>query len=144
MTGSSSAAPRRGRVLAVIAAGGALGSLARYGVAVVLPPAQGGAFPWATFTVNVTGAFLLGVVIVHYGVRHPSGQLQRFMIATGFLGAYTTFSTFALEIRELIAHSHHGRAVGYALGSVVLGLLAARVGVMSARAIHARPGGTAS
>ena len=83
-------------VLAAVAVGGALGAPARYGVA-QLVHAGAGTFPWATFWTNVTGSFVLGVVVVVVARRFPSDRYLRPFVATGFLGAYTTYSTFAVE-----------------------------------------------
>src|SRR6201992_4401295 len=78
--------------LAVISAGGALGALARYGLATAWPhPATG--FPWATWTINVSGSFLIGVLMVLIERRFAGRRLIRPFFGVGILGGYTTFST---------------------------------------------------
>src|SRR6185295_14847300 len=88
-------------VLAVVAAGGGLGSAARYGLARALPsPATG--FPWATFLTNVTGCLLLGVLMVYVLEVWPPRRYVRPFLGVGFLGGYTTFSTYTVELLTLL------------------------------------------
>lgn len=110
----------RGVRLAV-AVGGALGTLARVGVDRALPATPGG-WPVATLLVNVSGALLLGVVLT----RLRDHRL-RALLGTGVLGAWTTFSTFAVEL-DVLLRTRPATAVGYALTSVLAGLLAVRLG----------------
>jgi CrcB protein len=131
---------RRRSVLAVISAGGALGALCRWQVGRLLPTSSG-AFPWSTFWINVSGAFALGVLMVLVTDLLPPSRHLRPFVGVGFLGGYTTFSTYALETRGLLAGGHVGLAAAYLLGTLVAGLLAtwlaivvARAGVASARA----------
>ena len=115
-----------------VAIGGALGALARYGLAEQWP-APDGAFPWATFAVNVSGCLLIGLLLVRLvevGSAHP---LWRPFLGTGVLGGYTTFSTYAVESRGLLADGRVGLGVGYLLGTVVAALLAVQVGVVVGR-----------
>ena len=102
-------------------AGGCLGALARAGTVEALPPGAGG-WPWATFVVNLTGSFILGWVAatLHRGRR-------RAFLATGFCGALTTFSTFQLELLELLDRGRVAVAASYAGASLVLGLAAVLV-----------------
>ena len=90
-----------------IAAGGALGTLARYGVdrALAAPPLT---FPWSTLWVNVTGSYLLGVVVVLVTERWPPARFVRPFAAIGFCGGFTTFSTIGGDRRRLLGR--HGRA----------------------------------
>src|SRR5579872_7469748 len=97
--------PRRGRstqrrsapsVLAAISVGGTLGASARYGVAQVIHVAAD-TFPWATFWTNVSGAFAVGLVLALVIERLPPNRYARPFLATGFLGGYTTYSTFAVD-----------------------------------------------
>jgi CrcB protein len=115
-------------LLAAIAAGGAMGSLGRYGVARALPDEPGG-FPWATFLVNVSGSLAMGVLFVWVlTMSRPHPWLRPFL-GVGVLGGWTTFSTYALESRALVASGHGATALAYALGSLLLGLGAVGAGV---------------
>lgn len=107
----------------LVAAGGALGAMARYGVSVYLPP-EPGKFPMATFSANVLGSLLIGVfyvVIVQKGVLPIA---SRYLIMVGFLGAFTTFSTFSLESIQLLQGGYTGIALAYIVSSLVLSIVA--------------------
>ncbi|MFN2607169.1 MAG: fluoride efflux transporter CrcB [Acidimicrobiales bacterium] len=130
--------PRRRRhrasadILAAIAAGAALGGPARYEVAQLVHVAQDG-FPWATFWTNISGSFLLGLVLVLVIERFPPTRYVRPFFATGFLGAYTTFSTFAVETDLLVKSGHVVTAALYASASLAAGVIAAWTGILVAR-----------
>src|SRR5256885_16403174 len=126
--------PARRRVLAAIAAGGALGAPARYGVAQVVRVARD-SFPWATFWTNITGSFAIGLILVLMLERFPPTRYVRPFLATGFLGAYTTYSTFAVETDLLVRDGHVGLALTYAVASLVAGFAAVWSGIAIARAI---------
>ncbi|MCW3045051.1 MAG: CrcB family protein [Actinobacteria bacterium] len=126
---------RRGTILAAIALGGALGAPARYGVAQLVHVAKG-SFPWATFWTNVTGSFALGLVLVLILERFPPTRYVRPFVATGFLGAYTTYSTFAVETDLLVRGGQAGTGVVYGLASLVAGFVAVWAGMLVARAIR--------
>lgn len=115
----------------VIAVGGALGALARNGVYELLADAEG-SFPLATVLVNLSGAFALGVVI-EAGMRRPGMDLVVFGVGVGFLGAFTTFSTFGLETVRLLERSAIGTAVVTTLFNVTGAVLAAALGVFVVR-----------
>src|SRR3954453_9970879 len=83
------------------ALGGALGALARWGVAAALPSSPGG-WPWVTLLVNLTGCLLIGVLLAVLLARFPSSHWLRPFLATGVLGGYTTWSTFAVETVALV------------------------------------------
>ncbi|MCX4692014.1 CrcB family protein [Streptomyces sp. NBC_01408] len=104
----------QGRVLTAVAAGGAVGASARYGIS-LLWPAGPGAFPWATFWINVAGCALIGVlmVLISAGGRatHP---LVRPFAGVGVLGGFTTFSTYALDLSRLLDDGEAGTALAYA------------------------------
>lgn len=119
-------------VLAAIAAGGALGAAARYQAAELVHVATG-TFPWATFWTNVSGSFALGFLMILVIGRFPPSRYLRPFFATGFLGAFTTFSTFAVETGVLIKDGHATVAVAYAAGSVVAGSAAVWAGILLAR-----------
>ncbi|RSS82462.1 CrcB family protein [Streptomyces sp. WAC06614] len=118
------AAEPQGPVLAAIAAGGALGAGARYGLA-LLWPAGADAFPWATFWTNVSGCALIGVLMVLVGeggrTAHP---LVRPFLGVGVLGGFTTFSTYAVDFARLLDGGRAGLALGYA-GTTAAAALAA-------------------
>ena len=110
-----------------IAVGGALGALARYGVDEWVGR-RAGAFPWGILVVNVTGAFLIGFVPAALGPQFESGWVRPLLV-TGFLGAYTTFSTLSLDTYRLLDRGELDQALANVLGTVVLGLLAVWAGL---------------
>jgi CrcB protein len=120
--------------LLVVAVGGSMGAVARYEVAQLLPVAPG-AFPWATFWTNVSGSFALGFLLILSIELLPRNRYLRPFLATGFLGAYTTFSTFSVEDDELVKDGHDARAVAYALGSLSTGFAAVWAGMLLARQV---------
>lgn len=124
-------------VLAAIAVGGALGGAARYGIERALPIAPD-AFPWATFAVNVSGSLALAVLLVFVLEIWPPTRYVRPFAAIGFLGAFTTFSTWMVETDELVAHHRPGLAAGYLAGSLGAGLAAVSLGLVVGRAVLAR------
>ncbi|WP_432560382.1 fluoride efflux transporter CrcB [Granulicoccus sp. GXG6511] len=120
-------------VLAAVALGGALGSLARWGVGCVFWGYAG--WPWGTFLVNVTGSFALGVVMVLVLEVRPLSRFARPFWGVGVCGGYTTFSAYALEVHHLLVAGRAGLAVAYAVGSVLAGVLAVALGMIAARRI---------
>ena len=132
---------KRPGVLAAVAAGGALGAPARYVVGEVVNVAES-TFPWATFWTNVTGSFALGFLLVLVIARFPPSRYVRPFFATGFLGAFTTFSTLAVETDLLVKEGHASLGIVYALTSLVAGLAAVWAGAR--RTPVGRPSGKAS
>jgi CrcB protein len=124
-------------VLAAIAAGGFLGALARYELGLAWPTAAGH-FPATTFTINVTGGCLLGILFTILGAR-PSRYLRPFL-GVGVLGAWTTMSTFAVEADLLIRGGHLLTSVGYIVATVVAGVAATVLGVAMTRRLTWRSG----
>lgn len=120
--------------LAVIALGGALGSGARYGVAEAMPHAPG-TVPWSTVTVNVSGGFLLGLIMVFLLDEWSPRRYVRPFLGVGFLGGYTTFSTYMLDTLALLEPGQRATAVLYLLGSLVVGLGAVWAGMVAARVL---------
>lgn len=121
-------------VLAV-SAGGALGAAARYGIGLWAPPPAGG-FPWATLFVNVSGSLLLGVLLVTLLERaRPSRHLRGF-VGSGFCGAYTTMSAFAVETNLLVRDDRYVLAGTYVLVSIAGGLAAVWLGMHVARRVN--------
>ena len=113
-----------------MAAGGAAGSVARHlvGLAALGASAE---FPWGTLAINVVGSFVLGAVLGAV----PPGAPGRLLLGTGFCGGFTTFSAFSAEAVALAGRGLVGRAGGYAVVSVTLGMLAAAAGLMAGRAV---------
>ncbi|MFD4324949.1 fluoride efflux transporter FluC [Nocardioides sp. NPDC058538] len=122
-----------GDLLAPIAAGGALGSLARWGLTTVLPHG-GDSWPWATFLTNVSGCLLLGVLMAFVLGPWSHTRYLRPFLGVGVLGGYTTFSTYELETYVLAGHAP-GIAMLYLLVSVVSGIAAAWLGLTLGRVI---------
>jgi CrcB protein len=114
-------------VLAAVAVGGALGAAARYGVALHWPTPSGH-FPWTTLAINLTGCLLLGALMGFIATRIAPHRLVRPFLGTGVLGGYTTFSTYAVETRGLIAADRPLLACGYVLGTLAGALTAAWLG----------------
>jgi CrcB protein len=111
------------RELAAIFVGGAIGALARYGLADALPH-DPGSWPWATFLVNVAGALVLGYLTTRLQERLPPTAYRRPLLGTGFCGALTTFSTMQVELLRMLDHGEDGLAAGYAAASIAAGVLA--------------------
>lgn len=109
--------------LAAIAVGGALGALARWVVAEALPH-EPGQVPWDTLLTNVSGCLLIGVLMVLVVERWPEHTLVRPFLGTGFLGGFTTFSTYAVDTRSLLAADRPGVALGYVAATLLVGLVA--------------------
>lgn len=122
-----------GAVLAVIALGGGIGALARYGLAEALPTQPRG-FPWATFLTNAIGCFLIGVLMVLVTEVWSAHRLVRPFLGVGILGGFTTFSSYALEIRGLLQPGTVGLAFGYLAGTLICAMLAVIAGVWLTRA----------
>jgi CrcB protein len=111
------------RELAAIFVGGAIGALARYGLAEALPH-DPGSWPWATFLVNVVGALVLGYLTTRLQERLPPTAYRRPLLGTGFCGALTTFSTMQVELVRMVDAGADGLAAGYAAASIAAGVLA--------------------
>jgi CrcB protein len=125
--------------IGLVSLGGALGALLRWGVGVAAGRWLGSALPWGTFLINISGSLFLGWFMTvsanrllnTQGVWLTPGDL-RLMVATGFTGAYTTFSTFEYESHGLIQDGDGLKGMTYLFGSVFLGLVAVRVGILLA------------
>lgn len=126
--------PSTPAVLAVVAAGGALGAAARFEV-VDLSAVPSGHFPWATLAINATGSFVLGLLAVVVATRLPSDRYLRPFVATGLLGGYTTYSTFAVEADLLLKDGHGALAAAYVAASLSTCVLAAAAGMLAARVV---------
>jgi CrcB protein len=122
-------------VVVAVAVGGAAGSLARYGLDRFIEHHVITVFPWSTFTINVTGCFLAGLAVAALVDRHHLPPWVRIGIVVDFLGAYTTFSTFSQETRDLLAAGHGALAVMNALGSTFVGVSAVIAGIALGRSL---------
>jgi len=121
-------------VLAAIAAGGAAGTPARYEMTRLIHVTKG-TFPWATFWTNVTGSLVLGFLLILIIERFPPSRYLRPFLAIGFLGAYTTFSTYMVDTDTLIKDHHAAIGITYLLASAVAGLAAVWAGIVAGRLV---------
>ena len=119
----------------LVAAGGALGAVARYGLGLTVGRlAPGSAWPWGTFAANVAGGLLMGLLAGWLALKAGAGQESlRLFAAVGVLGGFTTFSAFSLEAALMIERRELATAFVYAVSSVVLSIAALFVGLMIAR-----------
>jgi fluoride exporter len=126
-------------VLLATSAGGAIGALTRYGAGHRFPAAPG-SFPWTTFTINVTGCLLIGVLMVLITQVRRVYPLIRPFLGVGVLGGFTTFSTYVVDIQRLVGLRAAGTALGYLAATVVTALAATWVGVAGTRWMLTLPG----
>jgi CrcB protein len=117
----------------VIGAGGFAGAIARYAVAVWIGQRWGRSFPLGTFTINVSGSFLIGLLMYLLTEKLMVNPQWRLFLVVGFLGAYTTFSTFEYETGELIKDGEWIFAVLNVAGSVIAGFIALKTGEIIAK-----------
>ncbi|MER5987796.1 CrcB family protein [Streptomyces sp. NPDC001787] len=128
-------------VLGAVAAGGALGAVARYAALRLWPAADGG-FPWTVLVVNVTGCALIGVLMVLVSERGTvTGPLVRPFLGVGVLGGFTTFSTYAADVSGLLVRQEVPRAMAYAAATVVGALGAVWGAAATTRALLGRSEG---
>jgi len=121
-------------VVVGVALGGALGASARWLLDRLIEQHTESVFPWSTFTINVTGCFLIGVVVESLVDRHHLPAWIRIGAVVGVLGGYTTFSTFAQETFALLESSDVAVALVYTTASIVTGVLAVYAGTRLGRA----------
>jgi len=119
-------------VLGVIAAGGALGALARLGLATAWPHTPG-KFPWATFVTNVAGCFLIGVLMVLISEVWSAHRLIRPFLGVGVLGGFTTFSTYTGDVLQLVNAGAARAGLLYLAGTLVAALAAVYLGITVTR-----------
>jgi CrcB protein len=121
------------RLFWAVAIGAAIGGVSRYYLSLAMTERLGDAFPWATLVINVTGSLLLGF-LMRYALASPTTNVEvRLLLATGFCGGYTTFSTFSYETALLLEDGRYERAATYVLGSVLVALAATFAGFMVAQ-----------
>lgn len=119
----------------LIALGGALGSIARYWVGSSIATRTGIKFPYGTLVVNLTACLIIGFTLTYLGKRADLSPAWRFLIPVGFIGAYSTFSTFEWETLSTLRSGAIFLAALYAGGSLILGLIATWLGAAAADAI---------
>jgi CrcB protein len=107
--------------------GGVVGALGRYGLGVALPNRPAG-FPWATFAINTSGCFLIGVLMVLVTEVWTRSPLSRPFLGVGVLGGYTTFSTYVVDIQRLVGAAAARTALLYLAGTVLVALAAVWAG----------------
>lgn len=128
------------KLLLAVAAGGALGSVARYLTMSLMGRWFGDTFPWGTLTVNVVGSFVIGAIIEGSALRWNVGPELRALLVVGILGGFTTFSTFSLDIMFLIERHSMTAALQYVFASVAIGVTAIYLGMAAVRLILPAPG----
>jgi fluoride exporter len=119
----------------LLALGGALGTMARYWVGSAVANRLGARFPAGTFVINMTACVLIGFSLTYLGKRSDLGVAWRFLIPTGFVGAYSTFSTYEWETLSTLRAGAVSLAAFYSIGSLILGLVAAWGGAILADVI---------
>lgn len=124
------AAAEQARIFAAIAAGAALGALARHAAGLAVLGLTGPGFPWGTLAINVTGSFVIGffAAVAGEGGRWQAGPALRHFVQSGFCGGFTTFSAFSLETLLLLRADATATAAAYVAASVALWLAAVSAG----------------
>lgn len=117
----------------LVAAGGALGAVARYGVSVQAARLLGPERPWGTLLINVLGSLLMGLLAGRLALQSGSGEGVRLFLGVGLLGGFTTFSAFSLETVALLERREWATAALYVGGSVVLSVAALALGLALVR-----------
>ena len=123
-------------IVFAVGVGGGLGALLRYYVASLVQPA-GYLFNWGIFFVNISGGFVMGLIVEASALKFNLSPELRSFLTVGILGGYTTFSTFSLDSALLLQRGEYLQAAGYIAGSVVLSILALFAGLWVVRAIYA-------
>ena len=114
---------------------GFFGAVSRYWLDGVVSRATGGGFPWGTMVINISGCFLIGLLTTVFTERFMINPALRIAITVGFIGAYTTFSTFSYESLKQIQDGAVGLAAVNVIASVVIGIFAVWMGTIAGRAI---------
>ncbi|MEI6487177.1 MAG: fluoride efflux transporter CrcB [Sphingomonadales bacterium] len=121
--------------LLLVAIGGALGSVLRYGVGRWVIALTGPGFPFGTFAVNIVGGFLMGLLAGWLARHSDGGEELRLLLGVGVLGGFTTFSAFSLEVYNMITRAEVALAAAYAVSSVAGSVLAVLAGVWAMRSL---------
>jgi len=122
------------QLILAVALGGAVGSVARYGVGIGSTKLFGLAFPWGTLIINIVGSFLIGAFAESFALRWDAPQAMRVFLTVGICGGFTTFSTFSLDAYLLMERGELWPAAAYMIGSVVLSIGALFAGLHLMRA----------
>ena len=120
----------------MVGVGGGLGSILRFWLGSYIGSRMGARFPYGTFVVNITGSFLIGLVFAFLTARTQWSPNWRYLIPIGFIGGYTTFSSFEFETLRMIQDGQIGLGLFYVASSVVVGFAAVWGGMMAGRAIQ--------
>ena len=120
----------------LVMTGGAIGAVARFGLARAIPTVQIG-WPWPTFIANILGGLLMGLVAAYVLRSGEAGENIRLFAGVGLLGGFTTFSAFSLEMAQMVERGDLALAGGYAMASVVIALLALFAGLAIGRVAFA-------
>jgi len=121
--------------LALAALGGAIGSALRFSTGAMMLRIMGTGWPWGTFTVNLLGSFLMGLVVGWFAHKGGASGNAQIFLATGVLGGFTTFSAFSLETARMIETRAYSQAAIYAGGSVILGVIMIFAGLFIMRKV---------
>ena len=119
----------------IVFLGGGLGAALRHGINLGVARLFGGGFPYATFIINVTGSFVMGLMAAWFAFKGDASQHWRLFLTTGVLGGYTTFSTFSLDAALLYERDQMMLAAVYVIGSVALGLVGLFAGLAIVRSM---------
>ena len=117
----------------IVFLGGGLGAAIRHGANLATARALGTAFPYGTMLINITGSFIMGLVVAYFAFKGDASQHWRLFLTTGILGGYTTFSAFSLDVALLYERGETGLAALYVLGSVAVSIVALFAGLALVR-----------
>lgn len=123
------------QLIMAVAAGGALGSVARYLAGIASGKLFGFDFPWGTFFINIAGSFLIGLLAESFALKWDASQAVRAFLIVGICGGFTTFSTFSLDSYVLMQRGEMWAAAGYIAGSTALSIGALFAGLNVVRAM---------
>jgi CrcB protein len=119
----------------LVALGGALGAVSRFAVGAAFARRWGVAWPYGTFFINITGCFIIGLFLPILADRPGVNEAWKYLLPVGFVGAYTTFSTYEYETLRLVESAQYLRAGSYVLFSNVIGFAAVWIGVLLGRKV---------
>jgi len=117
----------------IVFIGGGLGSALRYGVNIAVSRLLGTTFPYGILAINVTGSFVMGLVVAYFAFKGEASQPWRLFLTTGILGGYTTFSAFSLDVAVLYERGDVGLAALYVIASVAISILGLFAGLALVR-----------